>query len=100
MEYQQRFSKKLDEDVKMGVILALAPPQVQNHCLFNSHILKSYAQVRTMLFDYCRAQADTAAGDVVPMDLSMLAKCKGKKGKGDKKGQRQRQRQEKREQQR
>ena len=40
-----------------------------------------------MLFDYCRAQADTAAGDAAPMDLSMLGKGgKGKKGKGDKKG--------------
>ena len=30
-----------------------------------------------MLFDHCRAQADTAAGDVVPMDLAMLGKGKG-----------------------
>ena len=36
---------------------------------FNSHILKSRAQVRTMLFDYCRAEADTACGDAVPMEL-------------------------------
>ena len=70
-EYEQR-------DVKIGVILALAPPQVQNHCRLNTHIL------RTMLFDYCRAQADTAAGDAVPMDLSLLGK--DKKGEGDKKG--------------
>ena len=83
-EYDQRFGKTLDEDVKISVILAL-PPLVQNHYNLNSHILKSYAQVRTMLFDYCRAQADTAAGDLVPMDLSMLGKGKGKKGKGDKK---------------
>ena len=84
---EQRFGKTLDEDVKIGVPLALAPPQVQNHCHLNSHILKSDAQVRTMLFDYCRAQADTAAGDVVPMDPSMLGKGgKGKKSKGDKKG--------------
>ena len=82
-EYEQRFGKTLDEDVKIGVVLALAPLQVQNHCHLNSHILKSYAQVRTMLFDYCRAQADTASGDAVPMDLSMLGKGgKGKKGKG------------------
>ena len=33
-----------------------------------------------MIFDYCRAQADTAAGDAVRMDLG-----KDKKGKGDKK---------------
>ena len=71
-EYEQRFGKTLDENAKRGVILALAPLQVQNHCHLKSHILNSYAQVRTMLLDYCRAQADTAAGDAVPMDLSML----------------------------
>ena len=86
-EYEQRFGKTLDENVKIVVILAFSLAQVQNHCQLNSHILKSYAQVRTMLFDYCRAQAVTAAGDVVPMDFSMLGKGgKGKKGKGDKKG--------------
>ena len=71
-EYEQRFGKTLDEDVKIGVAFALAPLQVQNHCHLNSHILKSYAQGRTMLFDHCRAQADTASGDAVLMDLSML----------------------------
>ena len=94
-ECEQRFGKTLDEDVKIGVILALVPLQVQNHCHLNSHILKSYAQVRTMLFVFCRAQADTAAVDAVLVDLSMLGKGgRGKKGKGDKKGIRQRQRQE------
>ena len=63
-EHEQKFGKPVDEDVKIGVIVALAPPQVQDHCHLNSHILKSDAQVRTMLFDYCRAQADTATGDV------------------------------------
>ena len=88
------------EDVKTGVIFASAPPQVQNHCHLNSHILRSYAQVRTILFDYCRAQADTAAGDAVPMDLSMLGKGgKGMIGKGDKKGKGKGQRQERRRQQ-
>ena len=45
-------------------------------------ILKSYAQVRTMLFANCSAQADLAAGDVVPMDLSMVGKGKGQRSKG------------------
>ena len=63
-EHEQKFGKRVDEDVKISVIVALAPPQVQDHCHLNSHILKSDAQVRTMLFDYCRAQADTATGDV------------------------------------
>ena len=74
----------LDEDVKIGVIFTLAPLQVQNHCHLKSHILKTYAQVRTMLFDYCRAQAVTAAGDAVPMDLMMLGGGGIGKGKGDK----------------
>ena len=82
-EYEQRFGKTSDEDVKIGVILALAPLKVQNHCHLNSHILRSYGQVRRMLFAYCRAQADSAAGDAVPIDLSMLGKGgKGNKGKG------------------
>ena len=86
-EYEQRSGKTLDEDVTIGVILALAPLQVQNHCHLNSHILKRHAQVRTMLFDCCRAQADAAAGDAEPMDLSMLGKGgKGKRSQGDKKG--------------
>ena len=29
-EYEQRSGKTLDEDVKVGVMKALAPPQVQN----------------------------------------------------------------------
>ena len=81
-DYEQIFGKTLDEDVKIGVIFALAPSQVQNHCHLNSHILKSYAQISTMLFDYCRSHADTGAGDVVPMDLSMLGKSNDKKGEG------------------
>ena len=86
-EYEQRFGKTLDEDVKIGVILALAPLQVQNHCHLNSHLLRCYAQVGTMLFDCCRGQADAAASDALPVDLSMLGKGgKGKKGKGDKRG--------------
>ena len=71
-EYEQRFGKTLDENVKIGVKLPLPLPQVQNHCHLNSHILKSYPQLITKLFDYCRALADTAAGDGVHMDLSML----------------------------
>ena len=35
-DYEQGFGKTLDEDVKIGVTLALAPPQVRNHCHLNS----------------------------------------------------------------
>ena len=82
-EYEKRFRKALDEDVNIGVILTLAPSQVQNYCHLNSYTLRRYVQVRAMLFDCCRAQCNLASGGVVPMDLSMLGKIKGKKGKGD-----------------
>ena len=82
-EYEQRFGKTVDEDVKICIILARAPPSVQNHWNLNWHVLKSNVLVRTMLFDCSRAQADVAASENMPMDLSMLGKGK-QKGKGDK----------------
>ena len=39
-------------------------------------------QLKAMLFDCSRAQEDPTAGDVVPMDLSMLGKGKKRKDKG------------------
>ena len=80
-EYEQRFQKMLDADVTIGVTLALAPSQVQNH--FH---LKSYVHVRTMLFEYWRAQTDLAAGGVIPMDPLLLGRGKNKKGEGDREG--------------
>ena len=93
-EYEQKIGNALDEDGKVGVFLALTLPSVQNHCHSNSHILKSNTHVSTMLFDCCRAQADVAASENMPMDLSMLgkgkrakttSKAKGGDGKDDKK---------------
>ena len=85
-EYEQRFGKTLDEDVKKSVILALAPSQVQNHCHWNSHILEIYAQVRTMLFDSCQEQSDTAAVMLYPWISRCWAKAKARKAKTTRKG--------------
>ena len=70
-ENEWKFDRELDEDVKIDDIFALAPPSVLHQCHLTSHIPKSYAQFRTMLFDCCRAPADTAVGDAVPMELSV-----------------------------
>ena len=64
-EYEQGFGKNLNEDVNIGVMQTLAAPQVQNNCHLNPHILKSYAQVRTVLFHCCREHADTTTRDAV-----------------------------------
>ena len=85
-EYEQKIGNALDEDGKVGVFLALTPPSVQNHCHSNSNILKSNTHVSTMLFDCCRAQADVAASENMPMDLSMLGKGKRAKTTSKAKG--------------
>ena len=41
-----------------------------------------------MLFEYCRAQTDLAAGGVEPMDPLLLGRGKNKKGEGDREGKR------------
>ena len=70
----------LVEDVKIGVILALAPSQVQIHCNLNSHTLRSCSEVRTLLFEYCRAQTDLASGGVVPLDFLDVGQRRGQEG--------------------
>ena len=72
---EERFGKALDEDFKIGVMLAPAPPPAQNHCHLNSHILKVFAQARTMPFESCRAQTEVAASENVPTDLPMFGKA-------------------------
>ena len=74
-ELDERFGEALDEDFQIGVVLAPAPPPAQIHCHLNSHILEGFAHARTMLFDSCRAQAEVAASENVPMDLSMSGKA-------------------------
>ena len=60
-EYEARFSKALDDDVKIGVILSLAPTAVQSRCHLSAPALKSYGAVRQVVMDCRRAQADVWA---------------------------------------
>ena len=79
-EYECRFGKALEEDGKIGVILALALLSAQNHCHLNSQREK----LHSVQDDVLRLLSVTDDSENGPMDLSMLDK--GKKGKGDKKG--------------
>ena len=40
--YEARFSKTLDDDIKIGVILSTAPTAVQSRCRLRAPDLKSY----------------------------------------------------------
>ena len=100
-EYEQRFGKNLDEDVKIGDILVLAPPQVQNQYHTNSHILKSYggsgrccsttaehkrALPLVMLYPWtslCWVEARKKERRQEGQRQRQKAKCKGKKGQGE-----------------
>ena len=57
-DYETKFAKAPDEDVKIGVILDLAPPSVQQRLHLNANELKTYAQVRRLVLDYVEAEGD------------------------------------------
>ena len=77
------FAKVFDEDLKIGVIVDLAPQSVQEHLHLNAGELKTFAQVRRVFLDYVEAAGDR--GDLpTPMDVSALEWKGGKGGKGSK----------------
>ncbi len=55
-DYETRFNKTFDEDVKIVVTVDLAPFSVQ-HCHLSASELKTYAQVRCVILDYIEAAA-------------------------------------------
>ena len=56
--YETKFSKQLDDDVKIGVILAMSPIAVQSHCHLSAPDLKTYGAVRLVVMEHCRAHVD------------------------------------------
>ena len=81
-EYQRRYGKALDEDVKIGVIHR--PPSAPNHCHRSSHILKTTRRSGRCSSTSVGHRRTLRVQENVTMDLSMLGK--GNNGKGDKKG--------------
>ena len=98
-DYETRFQKSFDEDVKIGVVIDMAPLSVQQHCHLNAGDIKTYPQIRRIILDFIEASCDRADAPV-PMDVSALdrkgkgkgkgtgktGKGKGGKGKGKSKG--------------
>mgnify|MGYP002809519574 CR=1 FL=1 len=83
-EYETKFNKQLDDDVKIGVILAMSSIAVENHCHLNAPDLKTYGAVRLVVMEYCLAQVDIGMEMTDPVDLSAMWKGKGKGDKGGK----------------
>ena len=80
--------KVLDEDLKVGILVDLAPEAVRDHIQLNTEKYDSYVLVRKCICDYLETKTANAEADD-PMDVSAIGKGKGKEhwwGNGKDKG--------------
>ena len=62
-EYEVRFGKLFDEEVKRGTIIHLAPEAVQTHLYLNEAKYSSYADVRRAIVEYVEAHRSVRTDD-------------------------------------
>ena len=84
LEYEQKMEKRLDEDIKVGILVELAPAVVQDHIQLNTDQFTEYAKVRKCIFDYVEQQAMRHDADAMDVDIleaagvnNILTKCIG-----------------------
>ena len=95
--YENLASTKLDDDVKISVVLREAPQKLRDHLLVNSQQFESdYNKLKAIIQAYLNKNKTWIASDFResnPMDVGHIGKGKSKgKSKSKSKGQRQRQR--------
>ena len=99
--YENLSSTKLDDDVKISVVLRECPQKLRDHLLVNSQQFESNCnKLRAIIQAYLNTNKTCIVNDfreTVPMDVDYIGKSKGK---GKKQEQRQRQKQEQRQEQR
>ena len=86
-------STKLDDDVKISVVLRVSPQKLRDHLLVNSQQFESnYNKLRAIMQSYLNTNKTWIVNDfreTDPMDVDHIGKSKGKsksKGKGKSKG--------------
>ena len=93
--YENLSSTKLDDDVKISVVLRECPQKLRDHLLVNSQQFESnYNKLRAIIQAYLNTNKTWIVNDfreTVPMDVDYIGKCKGKgksksKSKGKSKG--------------
>ena len=93
--YENLSSTKLDDDVKISVVLRECPQKLRDHLLVNSHQFESnYNKLRAIIQAYLNTNKTWIVNDfreTVPMDVDYIGKSKGKgksksKSKGKSKG--------------
>eukprot|EP00971_Amphidinium_carterae_P203279 4034035-Amphidinium_carterae.1 len=92
-EYEMRYSKSVDADVKIATLVYMAPEAVKRHVYLNEHLFRDYGVTRKLISDYLDQHtvethlSGAAVPESVPMEIGsieqrVLALEKGKKGKG------------------
>ena len=75
-------STKLDDDVKISVVLRECPQKLRDHLLVNSHQFESnYNKLRAIIQAYLKTNKTWIVNDfreTVPMDVDYIGKSKGK----------------------
>ena len=93
--YENLSSTKLDDDVKISVVLRECPQKLRDHLLVNSQQFESnYNKLRAIIQAYLNTNKTWIVNDfreTVPMDVDYMGKSKGKcksksKSKGKNKG--------------
>ena len=93
--YENLSSTKLDDDVKISVVLRECPQKLRDHLLVNSQQFESnYNKLRAIIQAYLNTNKTWIVNDfreTVPMDVDYIGKSKGKgksksKSKGKSKG--------------
>ena len=93
--YENRSSSKLDDDVKISVVLREAPQKLRDHLLVNSQQFESnYNKLRAIIQAYLNTNKNWTANDfreTDPTEVDYIGKSKGKgkiksKSKGNRKG--------------
>ena len=100
--YENLSSTKLDDDVKISVVLRECPQKLRDHLLVNSQQFESnYNKLRAIIQAYLNTNKTWIVNDfreTVPMDVDYIGKSK-EKGKSKSNSKRQEQRQKRQQQQ-
>ena len=91
--FENLSSTKLDDDVKISVVLRECPQELRDHLLVNSHQFESkYHKLRAIIQPYLNRNKTWIVNDfreTVPLEVDYIGKSKGKgknKSKGKNKG--------------
>ena len=80
-DYEKRFEKKVDQDLRVSVLLEMAPESIKEHIYINSEKFSTYESIRDKLATYIESKSKEEQ-DSCPMDLDALEANRSQKFDG------------------